>query len=60
MESMSNKRKPDIVKTMKDCSVKLYFAKEDNPDVLSLSKNILTSSYAKKILSGKNAILIDK
>jgi hypothetical protein len=61
MISPENGRKPDIVKTMQGCSVKLYFSPEDNPAVLSLTKNMLTASYAKKILSEKkSATCVDK
>lgn len=55
------KRKPDMVKSIHGCSVKLFFAQEDNEAALLLSKKMLSTSYAKNILLQKNsATLVDK
>ena len=54
-------RKPDIIKTIHGCTVKLFFAQTDNDTALQLSKNMLVASYAKILLSQKNsATLVDK
>lgn len=61
MTNPNDKCKPAITKTIEGCSVNLFFATEDNPSVILLTKGILTTSYAKKLLSEKDgATLVDK
>lgn len=57
--SQCKKREPGLVRMVQGCQVRLFFASEDNCDALQLSQSMLSTSYAKKILSLKSAALID-